>query len=395
MNLDPRQPYVEQDAPARLRPSAQQRKDQSAVRAFVSKAIIPHADRFDREEQIPRELVGEIARQGYLGAILPVQYGGRAMDAISYGLLNEELGRGCASVRGLVMIQNMVAQTILDWGTERQRERWLRSIAMGDVLSAFALTEPDVGSDAKRVKTAAIPDGDCFVVDGHKKWITLGQIAQVFLLIAQSEGRLCAFLLERDTPGLSVEPTLGMLGMRASMVAELRLNHCRIPRTNLLGGVGFGLAPVAFTALNLGRYSIAWGCVGLAQACLEASIHHARTREQFGDFLKGHQLIQAKIADMIANVRAARLLCFEAGHLRESNDPGSLLAVLVAKYFASSMATRAASHAVQILGALGCSSERPVQRHLRDAKIMEIIEGTTEMHQIMIAGLALRQTAPA
>jgi hypothetical protein len=180
-------------------------------------------------------------------------------------------------------------------------------------------------------------------------------------------------------------PIHGMLGFRASMLAELHLDDCEIPEGNLVGGVGFGFFPVTLSALSVGRYSVAWGCVGLAQACLEACIHYTSTRKQFGVYLREHQLVQQMIADMIVNAKAARLLCYQAGYLMEKGDPSSVMEIMVAKYFASTVASRTASDAVQIHGAVGCSNAHAVQRYLRDAKIMEIIEGTTQIHQIKIA----------
>jgi len=365
--------------------NAQQKKNQAAFRAFVSEEIIPHADRYDQEERIPSELITKLVQRGYLGATLPEEYGGRDMDMITYGLLNEELGRGCSSVRSLVTVQDMVAQTILKWGSRHQKELWLDEMASGDVIAAFALTEPDVGSDAKSVETTATFAGDSYILNGHKQWITFGQIADLFLVFGQCEGKSCAFLIEKDAPGLSMKPIFGMLGARASMLAELHLNDCQIPQENLVGGVGFGLVPVALFALNRGRYSIAWGCVGIAQACLEACLQHTSSRKQFGVYLKEHQLIQQMITDMIVNVKAARLLCYQAGYLQELGDPNSIMEIMIAKYFASTMATQVANDAVQIYGAMGCCSAHAVQRHLRDAKIMEIIEGTTQIHQIKIA----------
>jgi glutaryl-CoA dehydrogenase (non-decarboxylating) len=208
------------------------------------------------------------------------------------------------------------------------------------------------------------------------------------LVFAQYEGKRSAFLLERNTPGLTVTPIQGMLGLRASMLAKLEIVDCRIPVDNLVGAVGFGLVPVAIDALNLGRYSVAWGCVGIAKACLEASIQHTQKRQQFGAYLKEHQLIQQMITNMVVNIKAARLLCCKAAVAMTQRHPDSVADAFHAKYFASTMAVRAANDAVQIHGALGCSQESPVQRHLRDAKIMEIIEGTTQIHQIKIAEYA-------
>jgi len=368
-----------------------QKEDRLAFRTFVSEEIIPCANRFDQEERIPPEFIEKLAKQGFLGAVLPEKYGGCAMDPITYGLLNEELGRGCASVRGLVMMQNMVAQTILKWGTGAQKDQWLPKIGAGKTIAAFALTEPEIGSDALNITTTLQENKDSkFIVNGHKKWITLGQIADLFLVFGKKKGKLCAFLLEKNTPGLSISPIKGILGAKASMLAELQLENCEISPKNLVGRPGFGFVPVGLTALNLGRYSIAWGCVGIGQACLEACIHHTRTRKQFGVHLKKHQLIQKMITDMVVNIKAARLLCYQAGQIQESGGADAMMETMAAKYFASQMAFKIANDAVQIHGAIGCSNESAVQRHLRDAKIMEIIEGTSQIHQIKIAEHAYR-----
>ena len=362
-----------------------QKEAQATFKQFVDEEVIPHAEQYDREERLPPELIAHLAEQGYLGALLPEMYGGQEMDLITYGLLNEELGRGCSSVRGLVMLQNMIAHTILKWGSAAQKEKWLRKIANGEAIAALALTEPDIGSDAKNVQTTVTPAGDDYIVTGQKQWITFGQIADFFLVLGQQEGRLSVFIVKADQPGFSREPIRDLLGVRATMLAKLELNECRLPKENLVGGVGFGLVPVALTALNLGRYSIAWGCVGIIRGCLEACIEHTSRRQQFGSYLKDHQLIQQMITDMIVNMKAAQSLCYQAGQLRAQGSPEEIMEALAAKYFATTAAVKAANDAVQIHGAIGCHSSASVQRHLRDAKIMEIIEGTTQIHQIKIA----------
>jgi glutaryl-CoA dehydrogenase (non-decarboxylating) len=368
--------------------SKEQQQAQTDFRGFVNRTISPNAEKYDEKEKIPLDLIAELAHQGYLGALLPEEHGGKNTDMLTYGLLNEELGSGSSSVRALVMLQNMIGQAILRWGGKEQASFWLEKIAAGNVIAGFALTEPDVGSDAKQIGTTAALDGNTYILNGQKEWISFGQIADLFLVFAQDEGKLSAFLVERNTPGLKVTSIKGMLGLRATMLAKLEFVDCSMPKDNLIGGVGFGLVPVAIDALNLGRYSVAWGCVGIAKACLEASIQHTQKRKQFGVYLKDHQLIQRMITDMMVNIKAARLLCCKAGLAMAQRHPDSVADTFNAKYFATTMATRAANDAVQIHGAIGCSQESPVQRHLRDAKIMEIIEGTTQIHQIKIAEYA-------
>ncbi|MEH2170915.1 MAG: acyl-CoA dehydrogenase family protein [Nostoc sp.] len=369
----------------KLELSAQQKENQAEFKAFVNKEICPDAGEWDRKEFTPPELVKKIAERGFLGAILPQEYGGQGMDMITYGILNEEIGRGCSSVRSLLTVHNMVSHALCKWGNKSQKQYWLPKFASGEIIAAFALSEPNVGSDAKSVETRATLAGDAYVLNGQKRWITYGQIADVFLVFAKCEGKPTAFLVAKNTPGFSVKAMSGILGVRASMSAELQFNNCQIPQENLVGKLGFGFSYIASTALDYGRYSVASGCVGIAQACLEACIKYTNERKQFGVYLKEHQLIRQMITQMITNVKAARLLCYQAGYLKDINDPNSITETSIAKYFASTVATKIANDAVQIHGGNGCSSEYPVERYLRDSKIMEIIEGSTQIQEITIA----------
>jgi alkylation response protein AidB-like acyl-CoA dehydrogenase len=250
------------------------------------------------------------------------------------------------------------------------------------------LVEPESGSDANSLATTAVAQGADFILHGAKKWISFGQVAGLFLLFAKLDGRTTAFLVERDTPGLSVVPIEPLGGCRASMLAELHLDACRVPAANLLGRVGLGWTYVANTALDNGRYSVAWGCVGLAQACLEASLAYVNQRRQFGVLLKEHQLIQEQVTDMVVSVEAARLLCQKAGDLQSGGDPGAPLATSVAKYFAARMAVQVSGAAVQLHGANGFTRAYPVHRHWRDAKVMEVIEGSRQIQQMIIGRAA-------
>lgn len=364
----------------------QQKSDRAAFRAFVEEEIIPEANYYDQQEYTPPELITKVAQQGYLGALVAGEGGGAGMDMITFGLLNEEIGRGCSSIRSLLTVHSMVTFALLRWGSKQQKACWIPRLAAGEVIGAFGLSEPNAGSDAASVETTARLCGDAYILNGQKKWITYGQIANLFLIFAQCDGKVSAFLVEKNTPGLSTKPISGMLGTRASMLAELHLSECRIPKENLIGGRGFGLATVATSALDIGRYSVAWGCVGIARACLEASLEYTSVRKQFGCYLKDHQLIQQMITEMMVSVKAARLLCYQAGYLKDTGDPGTIMETWVAKYFASTIAVKAANDAVQIHGANGCSNDYPVQRYLRDARIMEIIEGSTQIQQMTIAG---------
>jgi alkylation response protein AidB-like acyl-CoA dehydrogenase len=369
----------------------EQQRLRTAFREFADAHIVPHANAWDQAEAMPAEMVRQLAAVGYLGAVLPVDRGGAGFNMVEFGLLNEELGRGCSSIRSLLTVHSMVALAISRWGREEKKSQWLEKLGQGKAIGAFALTEPEAGSDARQIMTQAVASGDDFLLTGHKKWITFAQMADLFLVFAKSVRGPCAFLLERNTPGLVISPMHGMLGTRASMMAELRLEECRVPKQNMIGAAGFGLSHVASSALDCGRYSVAWGSVGIAQACLEACVRYAGRRKQFGALLRDHQLVQRMIAQMVVEVKAARLLCHHAGQLKDAGDPASMIETSIAKYFACTTAAKIARDAVQIHGANGCSSEYPVERFYRDAKIMEIIEGSNEIQEITIAQSACQE----
>lgn len=365
--------------------TSQHENNRLAFREFVEREINPHANQIDRDSYMPATVIRKLAEQGWLGAAIPTEWGGSGLDTISFGLLHEEIGRGCSSLRSMLTVHQMVAHAILKWGTNRQRECWLPKLSNGQVLAAFALSEPNVGSDAQHVETSAASAEESYVLNGRKKWITSGQVADLFLVLAQCEGKPGAFLIEKGTPGLSIEPIGELLGLRASMLASLALNDCRVPQENLIGKVGFGFSHVVSSALHQGRYGVAWGCVGIAQACLEACLLYTNERKQFGSLLKDHQLIRRLVSDLMTNVKAARLLCIQAGYSQDNGAQSAFMDTMMAKYFASRVAAKAASDAVQIHGANGCSDEYPVARYFRDAKIMEIIEGSNEIQQLTIA----------
>lgn len=372
----PAVPAVEPAAPAGW--------TREALRGFVEREVAPHAGEWDRAERVPPEAIRRVAEAGYLGALVPREHGGAGVDTAAFAVLNEELGRGCSSLRSLLTVHSMAACAIRRWGSREQREHWLPRLAAGEAIGAFALSEPGVGSDASAVETEAVPDGDGYVLHGRKRWTTFGQVADLFLVVARSEGKPIALLVERGAPGLTVTPIRGVTGTRASLLAELHLDGCRVERRARLGGPGFGLG-VALSALEMGRLSVAAGSVGIIQACLEASVRYARERIQFGRPIGEHQLVRRMVTNMAAEVRAARLLCERAARLYDAGDPAASSEIFIAKYYASTAATRAAADAVQIHGANGCTEAYPVERYLRDARVMEIIEGSTQIMQLTIA----------
>jgi alkylation response protein AidB-like acyl-CoA dehydrogenase len=367
----------------------EQAERRAHFRAIADARITPVADQWDHQGSVPCEVIELLASEGLLGAILPAKHGGLDLDALSLGLLAEELGRGSVSLASLLTVHSMCSAAVLRLGTDDQRQTWLPRLAAGEAIGAFALTEPGTGSDAKSLKTRATRTTDGWTLDGTKRWISFGQVADVFLLFATSDEGVCAFLVEADSPGLEIRPIDGMLGFRAASLAELGLDRCRLPDDSLVGRPGLGFTWVANQALDLGRYTIAWASTGMVRACLDASLRYASTREQFGVPIKEHQLVRAMLADMWTDAEAAELLCANAGRLREDGDPDSVVATATAKYFSATAATRAASNAVQIHGANGCSGHYPVQRYFRDAKVLEIIEGSTQIQQLLISHSAL------
>src|SRR6187402_2627883 len=294
---------------------------QEQFRDFAQTVIAPYAASHDRSQRICDHIVSSLAKAGYLAPFLPARWGGQSTTMATLGILHEEIGRACSSVRSLLTVHGMAVQSILRWGNETLRQRWLQALAHGEVVGAFAISEPNAGSDVNGIETSAEPRLDGFVLNGQKKWITFGQIAGVYVVLAHCGGKPTAFLIERDRPGLTVTPISDVLGTRGSMLGLLTFEDCFVPATNLLGRPGFGANPVALSALGFGRYSVACGSLGIAQACLDASFLYANRIQRFGSALRGHQLIQQMITHMMTDVSAARLLCREAGRMKDEKDP--------------------------------------------------------------------------
>jgi hypothetical protein len=374
-------------------PATAQAGAREHFRAFVDAVVVPRAEEFDRREEIPADVLRAVADQGYLGAVLPASAGGAGMDMVTLGELHEEIGRGCTSLRNFLTAHTMTAATVHRWGSDEARRRWLRGLASGRLLGAFCLSEHGAGSDAASGAAIATRVGDGYRIDATKTWITGGQIADLLLVFARTERGLSAFLVEAAHSAVKRVPIRGLLGGRASMLAEITLDDCRVPEHALVGREGAG-GLVMTTALDLGRYSVASGCVGILQGCLDASVEQTSRRQQGGALLRDHQLVRRMISDMVTRLRAARLLCRHAGELKDRGDPATVSATWIAKYYASTGAMESASDAVQLHGASGCIDGARVQRYFRDAKVMEIIEGTTEIQQLVIADSAYQGTDP-
>lgn len=367
-----------------------QQEVQSLARDFAQRRVAPIARKMDERGAMPLVLVREMGELGLLGGPLPKPYGGSEWDALSLALCFEELGRVDSSVRGFMTVHtSLVSQCILAWGTEEQKRAYLPALARGELIGCYCLTEPNAGSDAASMESTATEDGDAYILNGEKIWITNGGIAQLAIVFASRDKSarhkgICAFLVETDTPGFIREKMPGQeLGHRASDHAHIHLENCRVPKSALLGAPGEGFK-VAMSALDHGRLGVAAGALGVAQACLDACVDFARTRRQFGQRIGDFEMIQAVIANMAADVDAARLLVYRAAWLKDQGQRATR-GTSIAKLFATEAAVRAASEAVLLHGGRGYSNEYPVERYYRDIKGLQIYEGTSHIQRIVIA----------
>lgn len=377
-------------SPMLVAPPVEVVDDRASARGFVDTHIAPWANDFERDGRIPEGVLDRMAEAGLWAPFLPEPVGGLGLPMTDLGEIHEEVGRGCSSVRSLLTVHTMVSWTVQRWGTDEQRQRWLPGMAAGTTLGSFCLSEPEAGSDATGIRTTAVAAGNGFVLNGVKKWITGGQRADVYLVFARTATSIGAFLVPRSAPGVRVRPLPEILGTRGSMLAEVTFSDVVLGADALLGPSGFTAGMVLTGTLDLGRYSVACGSAGIISACLDACASYTSRRTVGGTKLRDLQLIQAKVSDMVTDLRASRLLCAEAGRLKDAGDSATLMATWVAKYFASTAAARHASEAVQIHGANGCGPDYPVARLYRDAKVMEIIEGSNEIQRTTIADDAYR-----
>ncbi|WP_405568577.1 acyl-CoA dehydrogenase family protein [Streptomyces sp. NBC_01167] len=367
-------------------------EEQAAVRQlaedFVARDVTPYAAEWDRAESIDRSIVKKLGSLGFLGLTVDEQYGGSGGDHFAYCLVTEELGRGDSSVRGIVSVSlGLVAKTIAAWGDEEQKRRWLPGLTSGDALGCFGLTEPGTGSDAGNLTTRAVRDGDDWVVSGSKMFITNGTWADVVLLFARTNDTpghrgVSAFLVPTDSPGLTRHTVHGKLGLRGQATAELVLDAVRVPGDALLGPEGKGFS-IAMSALAKGRMSVAAGCVGIGQAALDAAVAYAGEREQFGKPIASYQLVQELISDIAVDVTAARMLTWRVADLVDRGRDFAT-AASQAKLFASEAAVRAANNALQVYGGYGYIDEYPVGKLVRDARVMTLYEGTSQIQKLII-----------
>jgi alkylation response protein AidB-like acyl-CoA dehydrogenase len=356
---------------------------------FATREVEPCAREWSETQQLPAPAIARLGKNGYLGACIPRKLGGKGWDVVTFGLLNEALGRADSAFTGVITVQAMFAMALLKWGTEQQKKVWLPRLAAGEVLGAFALTEPHGGSDIQSMTTEFVANDsrERLLLTGEKKWITCGQMAGAFLVFGKLNGNPVAAIVPRDSEGFEIEPIRDLLGFRASGLARLRFNSVEVPYEFVVGKPGFGLSHVAQVGLQFGRISTACSSLGLLRACFEDSITYAASREVGHNRVADFGMIQSLIAKMGTDLEAAALLCWNACRAEEDHLPEALTKAYIAKYFTSQAAVRAASDGVQICGASGCHESSPAARRYRDAKIMEIIEGTTQVHEVVLAGI--------
>ena len=372
--------------------TSEQQEIRKLAKDFADREIAPGARERDRSEIFPKDVLAKMAPLGLLGGPVPEKYGGIGIDYVSHALVTEEIGRVDSSVRTTLSVQiSLVELTILKFGTEDQKQKWLPGLCRGDLIGCFGLTEPEVGSDATKIRTSAKRDGNAWIIRGRKMWISNGSVSNLALVFAQADPAkehkgITAFVLERGLQKYGSQGLHGKLGLRSSDSSELIIDDVRVPDANRLGEIGDGFK-IAMAALDSGRYSVAAGAVGVAQASIDASIAYATTRKAFGKPIAGHQLVQEMIADMVVETEAARLLVWRAGALKDKGLPNTR-ETSIAKLYASEMAQRAADNAIQIHGGYGFSDEFPVERYWRDARVNRLYEGTTQIQKLIVGRFA-------
>jgi alkylation response protein AidB-like acyl-CoA dehydrogenase len=366
----------------------EQRLIRETARAFTDNEIVERARENDRNEHFDLELVHKIADQGYLGAIVPREYGGAGLDYLSYGLVVEEIGRGDSAMRTVISVQtSLVCSAILRWGTEAQKRHYLPKLCTGEWLGCYGLTEPDTGSDAANQRTRAAKTDSGWVINGAKMFISLGNNAKVALIFAQTDPEkkhrgLACFLVDTDQPGFQPQPIHHKMGLHGSDTAAISLDDVEVADDAVLGEVGDGFK-VAMSALDSGRYSVAAGCVGICQGCVESSVAYAKEREQFGRPIASFQLVQEMLADMAVETDAARMLVWRAGYLKDTGQPNTT-ETSIAKLYATEAAIRCANTAIQVHGGSGYVDDHPVERYFRDVRVTSLYEGTSQIQKLII-----------
>jgi alkylation response protein AidB-like acyl-CoA dehydrogenase len=368
--------------------SDEQRLVRETARDFTDREIFERARENDRNEYFDLDLVGKIAAQGYLGAIVPQQYGGAGLDYLTYGLIVEEIGRGDSAMRTVISVQtSLVCSGILRCGTEEQKQFYLPKLCSGEWLGCFALTEPDTGSDAANQKTRARKTDSGWVINGSKMFISMGNHAKVALVFAQTDPEkghrgVACFLVDTDQPGFQPQEIHHKLGLRGSDTAAISLDDVETTDDQLLGEVGDGFK-IAMSNLDSGRYSVSAGCVGICQGCLDASVRYAKERVQFGRPIASFQLVQEMLTEIAVKTDAARMLVWRAGYLKDAGKPNTT-ETSIAKLYATESAIECANTAIQVHGGSGYVDDYPVERYLRDVRVTTLYEGTSQIQKLII-----------
>lgn len=367
---------------------------QKLCRNFAAKELTPNARRWDEEHHFPAEAVRQLAEMGLLAVAIPQEWGGAGLDSLSYAVAMEEICRGCASTGVIMSVNNsLYCDPVFKYGTDEQRKAWLMPFARGEKLGAFALTEPQSGSDAAEMKTVARADGDGYVLNGSKNFITNGPNADAVLVFAMTDPAkrhrgISAFVVPTDAKGFSRAKPDNKMGIRASQSCSLFFEDCRVPKESRLGSEGDGFK-IAMSTLDGGRIGIAAQALGIARAAFEEAVAYSKERRSFGKLICEHQAIQFMLADMATEIDAARLLIWQAASLKDQGVRHTQASAM-AKLFASEMASRVANKALQVFGGYGYTQEYDAERHVRDARITEIYEGTSEIQRVVISASVLK-----
>jgi alkylation response protein AidB-like acyl-CoA dehydrogenase len=366
----------------------EQRLIRDTAREFTDNEIVIQSRENARNHHFDVDLVRKVAAQGYLGAIVPPEYGGAGLDYFSYGLVVEEIGRGDSAIRTVISVQtSLVCSGILKFGTEEQKHKFLPKLCSGEWIGCFGLTEPDTGSDAANQKTRARRTDDGWVINGAKMWISMANYAKVALIFAQTDPELghkgiACFMVDTDQPGFKPQTIEHKMGLHASDTASIALEDVEVADEDMLGEVGDGFK-IAMSNLDSGRYSVAAGCVGICRGCVEESVKYATEREQFGRPIASFQLIQAMIADMVLKTDASRMLVWRAGWLKDQGRPNTL-ETSIAKLHATEASLECANLAIQVHGGAGYVDDHPVERYYRDARVTTLYEGTSQIQKLII-----------
>ncbi len=359
--------------------------------SFVRQHVEPAAAAWDQEQGVPRDIIALCGQAGFTGGFIPKEFGGGGWDAVTFGLLNEAFGAASSSLTGLFTVQNMVAGTLVKWGTKEQQNHWLPKLATGERVASFAMTEPKVGSDLQAIETTFTPNGDGWLLTGTKKWITYSGIADVFLVFGKWEDQSIACIIPSNSPNITITPLKDMLGFRGVYLSQIEFKGVEIAPENVVGKPGLAIKYVAPFGLHYGRISTAWSSTGLIRACLETAATFVSQRRAAEKALSEHGQIQHLLADMGVEVEAARHFCMMACLAEDARVPEAMERALTAKYFASRAASRAATNTIQIMGAAGCYEENMAARFYRNAKVMEIIEGTNQVLQRVLGKSAYKK----